>query len=299
MTQPLSYALVTPARNEGDNLQRIASCMVEQTITPSAWIIVDNGSTDNTFESARALAVLHDWIRLHVAPGEATARRGGPIVRAFQAGLAQLTPAPDVVVKLDADVSFAPDYFERLLAEFSADPSLGIASGTCYEKVDGSWRAQYVTRSHVRGATRAYRWQCLQQVLPLEERMGWDGIDEIKANVRGWRTAGFRDLPFYHHRRLGERDGRHRAWIAHGQMAYYMGYRPSYLILRAVYRMRREPAAVAMIWAYAAAALARQPRCPDEAVRVHLRREQSARRLPLRIQEALGRRITLSRSGRA
>jgi hypothetical protein len=42
-----------------------------------------------------------------------------------------------------------------------------------------------------------------------------------------------------------------------------MGYRPTYLALRAVYRARREPAALAMIWGYAAAAVRRAPRCPD------------------------------------
>ena len=93
------------------------------------------------------------------------------------------------MVKLDADISFANDYFERLLASFDDDPRLGIASGTCFEQRDGEWCERHVTADHVWGACRAYRAACLEQVSPLEERMGWDGIDVLKANARGWRTG--------------------------------------------------------------------------------------------------------------
>src|SRR5206468_1167567 len=100
-------------------------------------------------------------------------------------------------VKLDADVSFGHAFFERLMHEFAADRSLGIAGGMCFEQVGGRWLPQHVTRSHVRGATRAYRFDCLREILPLEERMGWDGIDELKAGVRGWSVRTIPDLPFY------------------------------------------------------------------------------------------------------
>ena len=46
----------------------------------------------------------------------------GVITRAFEHGRrARSTALPDVVVKLDADISFEPDHFERLLAAFAAD----------------------------------------------------------------------------------------------------------------------------------------------------------------------------------
>jgi biofilm PGA synthesis N-glycosyltransferase PgaC len=286
----MRYAAVTPARNEAHNLPRLGRCLLDQTIRPTLWVIVDNGSTDDTYDIASSLALEHDWIRVLRIPGERTAVRGGPVSRAFQEGLAQLDHQPDIVVKLDADVSMASDYFEQLLAEFATDPKLGIASGTCYEYEGGRWRARHVTRSHVRGATRAYRFTCLQAVLPLEERMGWDGIDEIKASVQGWRTTSFLDLPFWHHRRLGEREGARRAWIAYGRMAHYMGYRFSYLLIRTLYRAWREPAALAMLWGYALPAVRHEPRCPDDQAREYLRRQQALRSLPARAREARGKR---------
>ena len=282
----LTYAVITPARNEAATLPRLAAALAAPTAPPLTWLVVDNGSTDGTSDVARELGA-----GVVAAAGERVATRGGPVARAFMAGLEALDGEADVVVKLDADVTFDDDYFERLLAEFDADPELGLASGTCYELEDGAWRARHVTGGRVRGATRAYRRACLDDVLPLDDRPGWDGIDELRAASRGWRTTSFTHLRFLHHRVVGERDASRRANLFQtGRSTYYTGYRPSYLILRALFKARREPAALAMIAGYVTAAARREPRCEDEGVRAYLRREQSLRRLPMRAREALGRR---------
>jgi biofilm PGA synthesis N-glycosyltransferase PgaC len=287
----LQYALITPARDEASNLRRLIPCLLEQAVQPSMWVVVDNGSSDDTGRLIRDLAEERSWVRLIEVEGSKAAEPGQPIVRAFHAGLAELPGPVDVVVKLDADVSMEPSYFERLLAVFEADPSLGIASGSCFEQVDGRWVETHVTEAAVRGATRAYRWACLQGVLPLEERVGWDGIDELKANVQGWRTAIVHDLPFRHHRPVGARDGAATTrWVRQGRASHYMGYRLPYIVLRTMHRARRDRAAVAMLWGYLGALIRREPRYGDEAVRNHLRERQSLRKLPLRMREASGRR---------
>jgi glycosyltransferase involved in cell wall biosynthesis len=289
---PLTYALVTPAKDELENLTRLAGSVTSQSVAPLAWVIVDNGSTDGTAALAAELADEHDWISTVHVPGDATLP-GPPVVRAFNAGFASLREAPDVVVKLDADVSFDADYFEQLVGAFAADSQLGIASGICYELEDGSWTARHVTGNHVRGATRAYRTTCLEQVGPLPEAVGWDGVDELKASVLGWRTASVGHLAFYHHRSVGERDGAPtKRWIAEGQCAHYMGYRLSYLVVRTLGRAvrDRDPAVFAMLWGYAGAVASRRPRYDDEDVRAYLRRQQSVRHLPLRMRESFGRR---------
>jgi hypothetical protein len=185
-----------------------------------------------------------------------------------------------------------PDYFDRLLEAFARDPSLGIASGSAWELRNGAWRQRFVTGGTVWGATRAYRWACLQDVLPLEERHGWDGIDQLQARARGWETRTFTDLPFRHHRAEGLLDGSARAhWLANGDTAYFMGYRPWYLLARTLHHMRREPAAFALIVGYLSAAMRRSPRL-DDAARGILRRDQSLRRFLQRRREALGQSAT-------
>ena len=288
---PVSYAAITPARDEATTLPRLAESLAGQTVPPTRWVIVDNGSTDGTLAIATELAERYPWIEVLNTAGDDRPVRGGAIVRAFHSGLEALAGEADVVANLDADVSFEPDFFARLLAAFAGDPRLGIASGTCYEEQDGEWRQRHVTGTTVWGATRAYRRACLADVLPLEERMGWDGIDEMKATRARLAHARRHRPAVQHHREEGERDGsRRRARIAQGRAAHYIGYRPWYLVLRSLHHARREPAALAMIWGYAGAAIHRTPQHPDRAVRDELRRRQSLRRVPLRAREAFGRR---------
>lgn len=289
MTPSLTYAAITPTRNEAENLQRLAPCMISQTVACQRWIIVDNGSTDDTVAIAQALADQHSWITLLEIPGETVATRGAPVVRAFHAGVAGLPEPADVVVKLDADVTFATDYFERQLDAFEAEPTLGISAGVCMEPTGlGTWEPANVTRGHVRGAVRAYRWGCLQQVTPLEERMGWDGIDELKAQVNGWTIKTLPDLSFDHHRVLGSRESAWFKWARQGDMSHYMDYRFSYLLARTLYYMRSEPSAVAMLWGYGSAVLHRNEQCAAQSATAYLRKQQSLRALPVRVREKLG-----------
>ena len=289
----LRYAAITAAKNEARNLPRLARCLITQSVTPSAWIIVDDGSSDGTHEIASSLGEEHPWIHVIPLATEGAPARGGPVVRAFHEGLAALDDEYDVIVKLDADVSMDERYFEQLLEVFRCDPSLGMSSGICYELENGDWTARHVTAGHVVGPARAYRRECLESILPLEERMGWDGLDEVKANVLGWSTRSVPELPFYHHRIQGRRDGsRRRHWINLGAAAHYMGYRPSYLLVRTAFRGVKEPSAIAMLWGWAAAALRREPQYADVRVREHLRARQTLRYLPERAREALGRRRT-------
>ena len=86
--------------------------------------------------------------------------------------------------------------------------------------------------------------------------MGWDEIDSIKAQIRGWSARTIQDTPFRHHRMEGIRDGSQRKrWHEEGKTGHYMGYRFSYLVARALWRARRQPAALALISGYVTAVL--------------------------------------------
>jgi glycosyltransferase involved in cell wall biosynthesis len=281
MTRP-GYALVTPARNERANLERLAGCVLAQELQPVAWIIVDDASDDGTDELARELAAEHAWIRVvgtdRSADALASGRRQGRALDSFRRGVEALAGPVEVVVKVDADTSFDPAYFRSIVGRFAAEPDLGIAGGACYEEEDGVWVRQKVIATHPRGASRAYRWPLMSDVMALESRMGWDGLDEVKARMRGYRSAVQLDLEFKHHRPTGARErDRLRHFAAQGRAAWYMGYRPSYLLLRTLYRSPREPAAVGMVWGFLAAGLGREPRCPEPDVIRHLRDEQRVR----------------------
>src|SRR5688572_3183874 len=105
----LAYAVVTPVRDEAENLRRLGACLVQQSVRPTVWVIVDNGSLDETSTVASELASAYPWIKTARSRPSATAVPGAPIVRAFNVGLRQIEPRPDLVVKLDADISMDTD----------------------------------------------------------------------------------------------------------------------------------------------------------------------------------------------
>jgi poly-beta-1,6-N-acetyl-D-glucosamine synthase len=275
------YAVVTPARNEELNLGRLGAALESQTVPPAEWLVVDDASTDGTPALVATLAERHEWIRLLTRPAAdpherlADGRRMARDLDGFLVGVRSLTDSVDVVVKVDADIDFDANYFEELIGRFDDDPMLGIASGTCYELEDGEWIRRTKADTSVWGATRAYRMSCIPDLEALEPCMGWDGLDEISVQLRGMRTQTFVDLPFRHHRPEGGREtsSLHQG-DALGRAAWYMGYRPTYLTMRALYRARREPAALGMLWGYFGAAGRRAPRCPDERLVRELRRRQ-------------------------
>lgn len=288
----MRYAVVTPAHNEAANLDRLHASLGAQSVPAERWVIVENGSTDETLRVASSLASREHWIDVRSIPGGTTSDRGAPIVRAIHEGVDVVGNGPEVIAVVDADVTFPAEYFEQLLMRFQDDERLGLASGTCFEEVRGEWRERHVTGDHVWGATRAYRREVIPIVMPLEPFMGWDGIDQIKANLAGWRTATFKDMPFFHHRPEGARDGTPlSARINQGRASYYMGYRPTYLLLRsAFFALRRDRAAVGLVWGYALEAASQRPRCQDAGVRQYIRSQQSFGEWKRRLREARGRR---------
>ena len=131
----------------------------------------------------------------------------------------------------------------------------------CLEQdADGVWQSDV---RHARARPRCDTRLPRQRASPTSCRskaMGWDGIDELRARVAGWETGSIETLPFKHHRKLGAREDRWEKWVGQGRMSHYMGYRPTYLAARALFRSVREPRAVGMLWGFGAAALRREPR---------------------------------------
>jgi glycosyltransferase involved in cell wall biosynthesis len=288
-----THLVVTPARNEAENLRRLGACLIEQTWRPEAWIVVDNGSTDETPDVVHQFARTHRWIRLLSIASDAKPARGRSSVRAFNAGVLDVPKHPDLITGLDADVSFGPGYFDGLRSGFGRNPRLGMAAGLCYERSadDEGWEPVHVTYPNLRGASFTCRRECLTQLLPLEERLGWEGIAVIRANVRGWETTIFPDLSYFHHRPTGARDAnRFASFAEEGDCTYYMWYRPSYILLRTVYRALglRDPAAAGLAWGYARSALRRRSRQPEPGFREFVRSIQSPTNWLLRAREITG-----------
>jgi poly-beta-1,6-N-acetyl-D-glucosamine synthase len=62
------YVLITPARNEAQSIELTIQSVVAQTIRPLRWVIVSDGSTDETDNIVSKYAAEHPWIELVRTP---------------------------------------------------------------------------------------------------------------------------------------------------------------------------------------------------------------------------------------
>jgi biofilm PGA synthesis N-glycosyltransferase PgaC len=284
------YVAITPTRDEADLLPRMISCMLKQTVQPETWILVDTGSTDGTRELIERLEKEHSWVRVAHVGASSKRDRWSPVVHALETGVRLIDRIPTIVVKVDADVSFGSQYFERVLRAFQRDPRLGMASGIQFERVGGSWRPQHTTTTMIASPIRAFRWECLEDVFPLHRGLGWDGADHVQASLHGWKTAVLpdRELAFRHRRREGARDGSLKYWYEEGRAAHVLRYRSSYLTARALYRAAAEPPALLLLIGYVAAKIAREPQLRDARATRRIREDQRLRHWLQRGREARG-----------
>jgi biofilm PGA synthesis N-glycosyltransferase PgaC len=277
----VSYAVISPVRDEARHLPRLADSLAAQELLPERWVIVDDGSTDGTRELALDLAARHDWIEAIDSGAQHERGRGGPIVRAFNTGLERLPRLPEFVVKLDGDLHLPAHYFAWVDETFRRDSRAGIVGGTVLVHDGGRWRLDTVSEHNVHGVAKAYRTRCLRDIGGLPESMGWDGIDEYAARARGWHARVLSELTILHYDKRGAKQRWWRARFEEGLGAHYMGYRPDFLALRVTYRMGVEHPPVvgglALGAGYLWAGLRRRAQMPDRSARAELRAEQRTR----------------------
>lgn len=235
------YAIVTPVKNEEQVFGKMIYSVVNQTITPQRWVIIDDGSTDGTGEMIREAISRYDWITgIHNEDQKMKRKPGGESV--LPLGLRLLNSENyDFLARLDGDLSFDSDYFQNLFREFEKDPALGIAGGVCYVMDRGKLVEEKHPRFHVRGATKTYRSRCFREIGGLETCLGWDTVDEVKANMLGWRTRSFPQLRVIHHRKTQTAEGALKGMKNGGRAAYFAGYHPVFMFVRTLKKMLQPP----------------------------------------------------------
>jgi glycosyltransferase involved in cell wall biosynthesis len=239
-----NYIVVTPVFNEEKKIGITIESMIAQIVRPQLWIIVDDGSSDKTFEVISSAAEPHSWIKVHRRSKEQNRTKDGLLVaseaKAFLEGLdlaLNTFENPEFIVKLDADLEFPSDYFAGLFREFSVEPRLGLAGGVIYEYKGSGLVRERVNSTHVRGATKVYRYACYKDIGGIRPMFGWDVIDEILACAHGWEVKSFDHLHLTHLRRTASRGGRFAGWARNGYMAYYIGMSPFRILLRVCFRL--------------------------------------------------------------
>jgi glycosyltransferase involved in cell wall biosynthesis len=276
------FLVITPAKDEAQFLPRTIATVVGQTLRPTRWVIVDDGSTDETAAIARQAAIEHPWITVLSRPQGAGRRVGPGVVEAFYAGLEHAGGLDgfDYVCKLDGDLELAPGYFAELVRRFESNPRLGTASGKSHLLIDGNLVRERTSDDISHGMSKFYRRECFEQIGGFVREVMWDGIDCHRCRMFGWEAASYGDpeLRIVHLRQMGSSyksvfHGRLR-W---GRGQYFMGTHPLYLMGITAYRLFERPwvlGGLCILAGYGGAWLRRVPRYEDAHFRRHLHRWQ-------------------------
>lgn len=278
-----TYVVITPARNEAAAIELTLQSMIAQTVRPVRWTIVSDGSTDGTDEIVSRYASQHQWIHLIRMP-QRTERNFAGKVHAFNAGRDSVAGLVyDVIVSLDGDISFEPDYFAFLLEKLAGDPALGLV-GTPFREISGeTYDYRFVSIEHVSGACQVFRRTCFESFggyIPVKGG-AIDNIAVISARMKGWRTRTFPEKSCIHHRQMGTaQHGSLAARIRFGAKDYAIGNHPVWEIFRGLYQMSRPPqvlGGLALMAGYFRAAIRHAERPVSAELMAFHRREQMQR----------------------
>jgi poly-beta-1,6-N-acetyl-D-glucosamine synthase len=275
------YVIITPVRDEEKYIEATIECVRGQTILPLEWVIVDDGSTDRTGEILDRVAAKLPWIHVIHRSNRGFRKSGGGVMEAFYDGYNALQRKDwDFIVKLDGDLSFATEYFEKCFEYFRRDPQLGIGGGEIHHDVAGHMKLEANPRFHVRGATKIYKRACWEAIGGLWPAPGWDTIDEVKANMLGWKTYAFVDLPLFHHRFTGSEEGLLRDRVKHGVACYISGYHPLYVAASCLSRLTQKPyvlGSLGILYGFLKAQFTRPARLEDRSYLAYIRGQQLRR----------------------
>jgi biofilm PGA synthesis N-glycosyltransferase PgaC len=277
------YVIISPVRDESKYIEGTIDSVVSQTVRAVEWIIVNDGSSDNTGAIIESYARKYPWIRSRHRENRGFRMAGTGVVEAFDEGYRQLSNDDwDFIVKLDGDLTFDADYFEKCFEQFLLDPLLGIGGGVVLNKIDGKLKPEKHPLFHVRGATKIYRKKCWQAIGGLINAPGWDTLDEAKANMKGWKTMSFLDFKIIHHRATGAADGAWKNWVKNGRANYISGYHPVFMAIKCVKRFFQKPyiiGSAGLMYGFVSGYMNDIPQVKDEDLIKYIRKEQMNRLL--------------------
>ena len=277
------YVIVTPAYNEAGCIARAIESVIQQTTLPIRWVIVDDGSTDGTAATIDSYARTYSFIRYARRQRAKEDAYFASNVHAIMEGVRHVQNLDyEFLAVLDANIILPPDYYERILRQFRADPNLGVASGIYENLVNGRLQRVLSDRRSTPKAIQVFRRACFEQIggyVPLPHG-GEDTCACVMARMRGWTTWSFPGLKAVHQRPAGVRqaNGLLRTRFLQGLCEYDLSTHPLFMIAKSLRRCFLEPpllvGGILRLGGYVYGYLKREPCQIPAEVAAYARREQ-------------------------
>ena len=279
------YLLISPCRDEAKYLRCTLDSVAAQSVPPALWVVVDDGSTDETPSILEEYVRRLPYLRIVRRTNRGCRRVGPGVIEAFYSGLETVCLDDfDYLCKLDMDLDLPAQYFELLMQRMESNPRIGTTSGKPWfvHPRSAALVPEVCGNEMSVGMTKFYRVSCFKEIGGFVRQVMWDGIDGHRARMLGWiaESIDLEPIRFIHLRPQGASQkgiwtGRLRAGF--GQ--YFMGTSPLYYLAVCTFRLPAHPiliGSVGMMWGYLRSWLKGLPRYDDLEFRVFLRSYQHA-----------------------
>lgn len=281
MNNTKSYVLISPCRNEADYMRQTLETVINQSIRPTKWVIVDDGSTDETPHILAEYASQHDWIKIVTRTDRGHRAVGPGVIDAFYSGYESINPDDyNYLCKLDLDLRLPPHYFEILITRMEVNQRIATCSGKAYIEENGHLISERHGDETSLGMTKLYRISCFKAIGGFVREVMWDGIDCHRCRMMGWIACSWDDpdLRFIHLRPMGSsQQSIYTGRMRHGYGQYFMGTNLLFMTASAIYRLNEKPyvlGSLAILLGWISSALQGKPRYNDLEFRRFLRRYQ-------------------------
>lgn len=231
----LQIALVTPLKDEIDNIAEYISNIEHQTIPIKCLVIVENDSTDGSKEYLEKIESVRNvdvFKVLNISFEDKSYRVGKKYSTIIDAGMEFLRKSEfysslDFIGILDCDVFPENAYYSKLTTFMNSDPKIGIASGLTYTN-EGV--LHIADTDFVRGNSRLWKRECLDEAGYVIAHTA-DTVSVALAHLKGWRTRTLKSASVTSR----EIDVRLSNPKSKGYHAYYRGHTLFYILLKSLY----------------------------------------------------------------
>ena len=220
----MKVCIIIPVFNEQDFIKNSVESLINQTIKPAEVIYVNDNSTDNSKNIIKNLTGKYEWIRIIDHKSVQEHIPGGKVIEAFNFGLKNLETQFDVICKFDGDIVLPTNYIEKIIEIFDKKEKVGITGGNLYILRNGKWIYENIAaKTHVRGPIKAYRAECFNDIKGLKSSIGWDTVDVLLAQKKGWLIYTDKNLIVKHLKPTGQKYSL-KSKILQGESLYKMRF---------------------------------------------------------------------------
>ena len=273
----MNYILVTPAKNEEENLPKLVQSIAQQTLKPLIWVIIDDGSTDNTYNIIKEAQEEYNWIKgiqLEKYPRDLGKHYAYVCNRGFDFAIEYCKARNinyDYIGNIDADMIVKPEFFEELIRKAQKNPKLGIFSASVCSIIGHDLFLETNREDLPMGSPRLWKRECFEETGGYPLSYSADSVSNVIAKLSGWELKIFSELKAIQTRRTGSAEGLWKGYMIYGISAYFRNYHPLFVLTKGLKYLCERPfyAAIAYLYGYFSSVLRRMDKIDNEEVRMY------------------------------